>query len=674
MADVVQYRLERMAEELDDLEHRGLIEREKISGIVKQRREFEYRLQRPSPLKQDFLAYIEYEKQLEAYRKCRKRQIIRQMVAEDHGGGGGEKPKRGSKWKKSISDFAGIRRILDLYRMAVVRFKGDLRLWFQYLEFCRENGLRRMKEALGQALKLHPKVPSLWIYAAAWEFDRNLNVVASRALMQNGLRACPNSQDLWIEYLRLELTYLNKLKARKVALGEDQTLEQGCSEITQWKEENKDLFMSLDAENNYEENEEELYVQDGHLEKQNIFWRLGSMILEAIYHEAIKAIPSSISLRKKFLEVLDSVDLAHSVELRLEILDDLKRDFLHDEICWDLIARLHINDIKTITAVSRHDMLSKLKQAFQCSRGLRCFDCMYVELHADRFEKVVMVIPDHSSRAYHTVLFNVYEEAFNVLPSVKMFSLFLKFWSNVTNPNSTSINTAVDVTEFHSSLQKAFEKAESSGCLTEDLACEYISFYLQAENLERARQEAKRLCGGKLSEAANLWLLRISIEIKCLTNKAAPMNKDDLQFIFQLLKHVLDRLSVSKAQCLWFMALKLFSNDKVFFKKLVKVLEDALARSGSNCETTVSSAVLDQALQKGGIQHARDLYKRFLSLPHPGLTFFKHCIDLESNLASLGEEDSLKNARWLYESALQLYCQEKEIWRDYYALEMKAIL
>ena len=62
-------------------------------------------------------------------------------------------------------------------------------------------------------IRFHPKVPGVWIYAAVWEFDHNLNVAAARALMQSGLRMCPNSEDLWIEYLRMGLTYLNKLKA-----------------------------------------------------------------------------------------------------------------------------------------------------------------------------------------------------------------------------------------------------------------------------------------------------------------------------------------------------------------------------------------------------------------------------------------------------------------------------
>ncbi|CAI9783923.1 unnamed protein product [Fraxinus pennsylvanica] len=78
--------------------------------------------------------------------------------------------------------------------------------------------------ALAQVIRFHPKLPRVWIHAAAWEFDHNLNVTAARALMQSGLRACPTSEDLWVEYLRMELTYLNKLKARKVVLRGDSTI------------------------------------------------------------------------------------------------------------------------------------------------------------------------------------------------------------------------------------------------------------------------------------------------------------------------------------------------------------------------------------------------------------------------------------------------------------------
>lgn len=131
-----------MADELDDLEKRGLFTRTEIAEIVKRRRDFEYRLKRPSPLKQDYLLYIDYEKQLDSLRNLRKKKIIGEMNEEE--------TKKGKKWKKSISDHAGVNRILDVYNMAVMRYKGDLKLWFQYLEFCRARKHGRMKKVRGK--------------------------------------------------------------------------------------------------------------------------------------------------------------------------------------------------------------------------------------------------------------------------------------------------------------------------------------------------------------------------------------------------------------------------------------------------------------------------------------------------------------------------------------------
>lgn len=135
MADVVQYKLERMVDELDDLEQRGVFSRREIAEIVKQRRKFEYRLKRPCPLKQDFLAYVEYETQLDTLRKLRTKSVARELK------------KQGNKnMKKSKSDFAGLLRIIDIYELALKRYKGDIDLWFRYLEFCRNRKNGRMKK------------------------------------------------------------------------------------------------------------------------------------------------------------------------------------------------------------------------------------------------------------------------------------------------------------------------------------------------------------------------------------------------------------------------------------------------------------------------------------------------------------------------------------------------
>lgn len=510
--------------------------------------------------------------------------------------------------------------------MAVMRYKGDLELWFQYLEFCREKRHGRMKKVLAQAVRYHPEVPGLWIYAAAWQFDQNLNVVAARALMQSGLRACPKSEDLWIEYLRMELTYLNKLKARKVALGENvRMLNLESGDAKQWKEENKDLFMTMSVN---EESED--------VEGENLFWQRGSLILQTIYQGAVEALPSSMSLRKRFLEILDSVDLAHSDNLKEEILEDLKKHFSHDEYYWDWIARIQISDAEKSNNMTKAEALTKLNRAVE-----------------------------------------VYEEALDILPSVKMFTLYTKFWLDLIIPNEEGSNSVfsdvgIDVTEFSSSILKIYENAELRGCLTDDLAYQYISFYLQMNMMEDARILADRLLNSKLSGAASLWILRLSIEMKWLANKYSSVSSTDLSYVYKLLKDVLTKISISEAEGLWLMAIKLLSNSKDHFEKLVKSLTAALASAGGSYSGyAVPSAIVNCILQKDGIKSAREMYKRFLTLPHPSLGFFRHCIELESNIASVGDGDGVKNARKLYDSALCLYSQNRELWKDYHTLEMK---
>jgi U3 small nucleolar RNA-associated protein 6 len=151
MADAVQYRLEGMPEELDDLLNRGLFTKPELAEVVRRRRDFEFRLRRHSPRKADFLDYIDYLLRVDNLRDLRKRAIIRATPDPDHEDGGGKKKKKRKrstkgKWAKTVSDIAGVKRVLGVYRLATVRFKGDLDLWFRYLEFCRQKRHGRMKE------------------------------------------------------------------------------------------------------------------------------------------------------------------------------------------------------------------------------------------------------------------------------------------------------------------------------------------------------------------------------------------------------------------------------------------------------------------------------------------------------------------------------------------------
>uniref|UniRef100_A0A7N0TN89 U3 small nucleolar RNA-associated protein 6 n=1 Tax=Kalanchoe fedtschenkoi TaxID=63787 RepID=A0A7N0TN89_KALFE len=620
MADVVQYKLERMVNELDDLEKRGLFTRQEIAEIVKQRRKFEYRLKRPSPLKQDYLAYIEYEKQIDSLRLLRKKALARER-----------REKGNKKMKKGVSDFAGVSRILDVYRLALTRFKGDVELWFQYLEFCKERRNGRMKKVLAKLFRFHPKVPGVWIYGAAWEFDHNLNVVAARALMQKGLRVCPKSEDLWVEYLRMELTFLNKLKARSVALGEDDgslAVKQVDAGEKQWREDNQDLFMSIeDGEGKGEGRDEE----NERSKKPDYFQGRALGILQAVYGGAVMAIPSSIGLRQRLFEIVEATDLAQSEDLKRQILDDMKRDFSTVPEYWEWLAKIEYHVSERSPSGSN---VSQLQRAIK-----------------------------------------VYEEAIKYVPTALMFKSYINFLmaevsaekgeqkdSNVSSLSENDISLILNV----------YEKAQTAGCLDEDLACQYVSLHLQLGRIQEARNLAKKLCSGSLASAVKLWTLRASIEMKCAEEKSCPPSKDDLSSVFQLLKNVLRRVESSAAESLWLLAIKFFAYSKSHFDKLLEVSLYSLAKGSVNDnEFSLSSTIVNFILQKDGLQRAREMYKRFLALPRPDLALFRTCIELESRLASVGNQDCVTTLRKLFESALAMYEPDLSLWRDYYAIELK---
>ncbi|KAF8094345.1 hypothetical protein N665_0365s0031 [Sinapis alba] len=620
MADVVQYRLERMVDELDDLERRGIFTRAEISEIVKQRRKFEYRLKRPSPLKQDFLAYIDYESQLDELRRLRRKAVLLQS---------GEKKK-----KKSISDYGGVAKIVEVYRLATRRFKGDINLWFKYLEFCRQKRNGRMKKVLAEVIRFHPKVAEVWIYAAAWEFDRNLNVAAARALMQNGLRVCPNSEDLWVEYLRMELTYLNKLKARRVALGEGEgslVRDKKSVEDEQWKDENKELFMSLDDKEEKDKDgsgvDDDEDDEDAN-ERVDIFKEKGSNVLQAIYGGAVEALPSSFDMRRRFLEILEATDLAHSDDIRNTILGDLKRDFSSDPEYWNWLAR--------------HEMSG----------------CLSVEFANPQMQKAIQVL----------------EEGLQTVTSSAMFEMYIKFLMEAIERSSgddDEISPSSDSTgEFISHLLNVYENADAAGCLTEELANDYVSLYLKLGRIDDALKLAENLCSGKFAGSAKLWLTRVSIETRSLSSNSTP-SKADLQSVFELLSNALKKVPIAESESLWLMAFKFFAQQKKYFDKLVEmsILSVAKGNNGSDPVFSLASVVVKLVLQTKGIHSAREIYKRFLALPRPGLVLYKDCIEIETNLASQGDKDSLRNVRKLYDSAVASYSQDVELWKDYYSLE-----
>lgn len=137
-----------------------------------------------------------------------------------------------------------------------------------------------------------------------------------------------------------------------------------------------------------------------------------------------------------------------------------------------------------------------------------------------------------------------------------MFNLYASFLRGVIasqKGEKESLGLSSQCATSISHLLVVYEKAETMGCITEDIACQHISFYLQLGRLEEARKLAERHCRERFSDSVKLWLLRVSVEIKHVTRDFPSPSKADLLPIFELLKDVLTRAFASEAESLWLM-------------------------------------------------------------------------------------------------------------------------
>jgi hypothetical protein len=329
MADTVARLIERTIPELEDLKLLGLFNSDEIRSIVKTRTDFEYRINARAPDKIDYLRYIKYEHTLNALRKKRKARMPSDVTS-------------------SVSDFACEKRIHFIFSRALKKFQGDIPLWNEYIDFAmRGTSSSRLSKIFPQALRLHPKAPELWIKAAVWEYRHNQNIATARMHMQRAIRLNGTDEQLWIEYFRLELDYVRKVRARRIVLG----LSQGdssssissSSSSSGNKKNNKGAVNKKDSEDDQEDkeyqnsgserDEEDKSSQTGH--ETSDF--LKGTIPYVVYSNACNKVQTvSVEFNMAFLDACGNDFPWLSNAILTNCLEKLKSF----ESFWDLYARL----------------------------------------------------------------------------------------------------------------------------------------------------------------------------------------------------------------------------------------------------------------------------------------------------------------------------------------------
>lgn len=291
MAEIVYKNLESMLPEVEELERQEIFTAEELKVAIKRRTEYEYKLQKRTTCKQDILNYIEYESKFA--KLLRKR--LKSM-----------KHKELSKATLSLNA-----RIHSLFDKALLKFSNDLSIWLQYIEFCKKtNAKRSLSKAFGKLIQKHAHNEEVWLLAAKHQVEYEQNMDAARSLLQKALRQHKESQNLWIEYFKLELLHVRKIKKRRDLLG----------------------VGAID-----------LKEADGEQPKQ-IDSFMHNKTAEIVYKNSLKQIPGDVSFRLKYLEVCKTFE--NTDNLQGLVMNDLENDFSQNEDIRQMFCKKCLKNTK----------------------------------------------------------------------------------------------------------------------------------------------------------------------------------------------------------------------------------------------------------------------------------------------------------------------------------------
>lgn len=200
MAEQAQLHLEARLPDLEELARRGLFSDARIREIVIQRKKHEYRLKRRTVRLDDFLSYIDFEKQLE-------------VESRDSSLG------RTSKERHFPGNYSLIQHVYQLYQRALARYSGNTALWMQFLTYSMLQGGRSIfKKNVAKALQVHPRHAPLWLLSARFEWASNGNMQTARTVLQHATRLDPANIALWHGFFDMEVDFAVKILERQKLL------------------------------------------------------------------------------------------------------------------------------------------------------------------------------------------------------------------------------------------------------------------------------------------------------------------------------------------------------------------------------------------------------------------------------------------------------------------------
>ncbi|KAJ2086798.1 U3 snoRNP protein [Coemansia sp. RSA 1813] len=604
-----------MVPELEDLERKGLFDKQDLRSLVKKRTKFEYALKRRRVAISDFLRYIEYEMNVNALRKERKKRLK-------------------IKGKTTVSDYSIDQRIISLFERALIRHSQDKSLWLQFIAFVKSlghsdsNGYSRLLSKIhARAITSHPYDPQMWIVAADNQFRDNGNGGAARRLMQRALRVNPKSKELWAEYFRLELLLVEKIKSRRRVLGidghsenNDEEDDSGFINLPELDEEKKaDASLSDEIEEHIEakalsseaQNRQELTDEQRAAMAAKVNPYLQGAIARIVYDQAIAAIPSDLEFRKELAAIAGQ--FPEMEQQRDYVLQTISRDFASDPTAIAYLCTAHLSGI----SLESPDLVDALRTAVA------------------KFQAAIADVAD--------------------VPKMwVLYTRFLNHWHEVCADVS-------DLSGLASYFSVLLKRVYSAVCEDKDKRLNSEIALLLLNNID----DGSKLgwledTTARFPTSHELWVHRMDV----LTKKSddVEQNKKSIERIFETQALV----ACADSQDLWIVWLDWIeqrnkdgaaSDMDVQKKYLSAFVQTAkLTSESSGLKENLQIRFVDWAQRTKGLEAMRTAYNTVTRQAFPTLGFYKRCMELESDA---------KHLVMLHEFACRVNESDMEPWLAY---------
>lgn len=131
--------------------------------------------------------------------------------------------------KKTLSDHSIASHITHLHRLSTRRFPSSHSLWEAFISHSLTlTSAILVSRTLSSAIALHPTKASYWLMASRWESEGDGqglgggNTEAARKICMRGLRflrGAAGEREIWNEWVRVEVGYVERVRGREAILG-----------------------------------------------------------------------------------------------------------------------------------------------------------------------------------------------------------------------------------------------------------------------------------------------------------------------------------------------------------------------------------------------------------------------------------------------------------------------